>query len=121
MTLVTATPVGPNPNSLDLLSQYREFWRQSRRMQDAAGNGEWDLLVALELDRAAINQSLFPQVENCSFSPQDQALLAEMIRDILASDAQTKSLVVPRQQELKETFGSIDTEKKLQKAYAVTW
>ena len=119
MNLDSATSVDPALHSLDVLSQYEQIWRQSRRMKEAAGEGDWDSLIDLERARAAISKTLIPQARRCSLSPEDQAILAGMIRNILASDEDTKSLIAPRQQELKTTFGIIDTEKKLLKAYAI--
>ena len=102
-------------NNSDLLAPYQELWRQSLRMQEAAREGDWDLLIELEQGRAAINGTLMQQQVKGSMA--DQAAIAELIRDILASDSVTRLLVVPRQHELKSTFHSIDTEKKLLKAY----
>ena len=105
----------PARNSPDLLARYQALWQQSLRMQEAAREGDWDLLIELEQERAAINDALMRQ--HLKGSVTDQSAIAELIRDILASDSETKLLVVPRQHELKSTFHSIDTEKKLLKAY----
>jgi len=110
-----AMAVEPVFNSPDLLARYQELWRQSRRMQEAAREGDWDLLIELEQGRAAINDALMQQ--HLKGSAADRSAIAELIRNILASDSETKLLVVPRQHELKSTFHSIDTEKKLLKAY----
>lgn len=115
------TPVEPAPNSIDSLSKYREIWRQSLRMHEAAREGDWDSLIELEQVRAALATQLMDTEQNRNLSPADQSAKAELIRSILASDGETRLLIIPRQQELKTTFGSIDTEKKLQKAYAMNW
>lgn len=112
-----AAPVETVPDKLDLLAHYEAIWRQSRRMQEAAREGDWDLLIELEHDRAAINKALTDQAQSNDASVADQPAMAELIRNILASDMETRLLVVPRQHELQSTFDSIDTEKKLQKAY----
>jgi len=112
-----ATPVEPVVDSLDLLARYEALWRQSRRMQEAAREGDWELLIELEQGRAAINKTLMDQQQSNDGPVADQPAVAELIRNILASDVETRLLVVPRQHELKSTFDSIDTEKKLQKAY----
>lgn len=102
-------------NGPDLLARYQELWRQSRSMQEAAREGDWDLLIELEQGRAAINDALMQK--RVQGSAADQAAIADLIRAILVSDGETRMLVVPRQHELKSTFHSIDTEKKLLKAY----
>ena len=107
-------PVLSNP---DLLARYEEIWRHSRRMQEAAREGDWDLLIDLEQSRAAINDALMHEEQSSNGSVANQSAKAELIRNILASDIETRLLVVPRQHELKSTFDSIDTEKKLLKAY----
>jgi hypothetical protein len=105
-------PARNNPN---LLARYQELWRQSRRMQEAARESDWDLLIELEQERATINDGLMQQPVQCSSA--DQAEIGRLIHEILASDSETRLLVVPRQHELQSTFHSIDTEKKLLKAY----
>lgn len=121
MTSALATPVEPSVNCLDLLSRYEELWRQSRRMNEAARQGDWELLVELEPVRAAINNALMHLGQSRDCSPANQSAIAELIRNILASDEETRQLIAPRQQELKATFGSIDTERRLQKAYDMAW
>ncbi|MCX7175117.1 MAG: flagellar protein FliT [Proteobacteria bacterium] len=121
MILTMATPSEPTQNNRDLLSRYEEILRQSRRMMEAARDGDWELLIELEHVRAALNKVLMEQEQSHSRSLADQSAKAELIRNILASDAETRLLIEPRQQELKTTFGSIDTERKLQKAYDMTW
>lgn len=111
----------PAANGLDSLSQYAEIWRQSRQMMDAAREGDWDLLIELEQARARLSKALLDQARSSSNFLADQPEKAGLIRNILACDAETKLLIVPRQQELKATFGSIDTEKKLQRAYDMAW
>lgn len=108
-------------NGTEVLSRYEEIWRQSCRMNEAARRDDWDLLVDLELDRARISQPLTSKVSKRAFSQEDQTRLAELIRNILACDEDTRLLVTQRQRELKAAVGSVDTERKLQKAYATNW
>jgi len=70
------------------------------------------LLIELEQVRATISKALLDHARSSSNFLADQPEKAELIRNILACDAETRLLIVPRQQELKATFGSIDTEKK---------
>jgi len=112
-----ALPVEPVLDNPDLLARYAQIWRQSRRMQAAAREGDWELLIELEQGRAALNSALMRDERSGNGSAADRSAKAELIRNILASDVETRLLVVPRQYELQSTFDSIDTEKRLHKAY----
>ena len=117
MSSAIETPADPSVNGADLLSRYEAILRLSLRMQEAAREGDWDILIELEQDRAA----LLNQHHAHNESPADKSARAGLIQRILASDAETGLLVGPRQDELKMTFDSIETEKKLQKAYETIW
>lgn len=112
--------LNPAANDLDLLAGYGEILSLSRRMHEAAQNGDWDSLIELEQVRAESSSALLVR-EQYNKRAGSQSAKADLIRSILASDEETRRLVVPRQQELRSTFASIDTERKLQKAYAIAW
>jgi len=88
-------------------------------MLEAARQGDWDRLIALEHDRASLNAVLQEQEKLCTWLAADRFKKGELIRAILANDAETILLVEPRREELHDIFSSLYSEKKLQKAYAI--
>lgn len=111
------TPVERAANNLDAMPKYEDILRQSRQMVNAAREGDWDMLIALEQLRAATSKALMDRARSHGNLPAGHPGNAALISDILACDEETRRLIEPRQRELKTTFSSMDTEKKLHKAY----
>lgn len=102
----------------ELLKQYEAILHHSRLMLEAALQGDWDSLIAIEQDRASLNTLLLNQEKLCHWLEADQIRKGDLIRKILANDEETKGLVEPRRLELQNIFGSLYAEKKLLSAYA---
>jgi len=102
----------------ELLAQYETVLHHSRLMLESARQGDWDGLIAIEQDRSALNNRLQNQEKTCQWLEADQIRKGDLIRKILSNDAETRSLVEPRRQELQNIFGSLYAEKKLLTAYA---
>ena len=101
----------------DPLPLYEAVWRQSQQMLETARQGEWDLLIALERSRV-VNSSLLIKRESLSnYARGYREKVRELIQEILANDEEIRMLVEPRQRELLNIVGSLNTEKKLHKAY----
>jgi flagellar protein FliT len=102
----------------ELLTQYEAILHHSRLMLEAARQGDWDNLIAIEQDRASLNSLLQNHEKLCRWLEEDQIRKGDLIRKILANDEETKGLVEPRRLELQNIFGSLYAEKKLLSAYA---
>lgn len=104
-------------NSRDLLERYDEMWRLSQQMLEFARQGDWDRLIELEQSRAAIGESLAAREDESLWRPAEREKKRALIRSILDADTEIKALTQSWMGELQEILGSIDTEKKLHKAY----
>lgn len=104
-------------NAEELLDNYTQLLQLSQQMLQLAGQAEWDRLVELEQDRAAITDVLMKNESMATWTEEARSRKAELIRSILEMDNQIKSLTQDWMGELHEILGSIDTEKKLHKAY----
>lgn len=105
---------------MELLAVYEEMQRLSLQMQEAARQGDWDRLVALQETRAGITEVLLKQENDRLLGPADLAKKMALIRSILDADAETKPLTESWMGELREILGSIGKAKKLQNAYETT-
>lgn len=106
-------------NASEKLAGYETIWHQSLQMLEAARQGDWERLITLEHARATISSALMEQQRGSNFTQANQERMRELIRAILASDEEIRMLVAPRQDELRNLVGSLNTEKKLLMAYAV--
>lgn len=105
--------------SAGLLIQYQAIRNHSLLMLESARQGDWDRLIELERNRAELHALLQAQEPRSTWPETDQLRKGELIRSILANDAETRKLVEPRWQELQNIFGSLYVEKKLLMAYAM--
>ena len=104
-------------NGVELLERYAEMLRLAQQMLESARQSEWDRLVGLEHERAAIADDLMKHEENSVWSQTERERKADLIRSILKTDDEIKNLTQAWMGELQELLGSIGAEKKLHKAY----
>lgn len=102
----------------ELLGRYAEMLRLTQQMLEVARLAEWDRLVEIERERAVIADHLMKlEEQGGEWTHVEQVKKAHLIRSILAADDEIKSLSQAWMGELQEILGSIDTGKKLSKAY----
>lgn len=104
-------------NCAQLLARYEDVRRLTQQMLELAQRGDWDRLTAFEHERAAIVDQLARQEEEKIWGPAERARKGNLIRAILAADAEIKVLTESWMGELQEILGSIGTEKKLHTTY----
>lgn len=104
-------------NSTDLLECYAELLQLAQQMLELARHSEWDRLVESEQKRSAIVETLMKHEMSSAWSQAEQVKKSDLIRAILETDDEIKSLTQAWMGELQEILGSIGAEKKLQKAY----
>lgn len=100
----------------ELLDRYEALCLLSAQMRDAARRAEWDTLIELELSRGPFLEVL-QETDLLSWPPEQAHKKVELIKVTLDNDAETRAFAQARLQDLRATIGSIDTEKKLNKAY----
>jgi hypothetical protein len=96
---------------------YHKALELTRSMLDAAQKSEWERMVVLEKERAAlIDQLRLQDVDpNRDIGVRDRK--RELIRDIVQCDEQIQILTRDWMRELREVLGSIRTEQKLSRTY----
>lgn len=104
-------------NSEQMLDRYAEMLSLTRRMGECARAEQWDKLVELEHIRASITHDLMSHEQNVLLNSDDLKKKEVLIRSILEADAAIKKLAEGWMGELQVILGSIDNEKKLNKAY----
>lgn len=104
-------------DSIQLFERYAEMQSLTRRMQEYARTEQWDGLIELERIRASITDELMKYENDVLWIGSDIGRKNELIRSILEMDGEIKSLTQGWKSELQEILGSIDNEKKLNKAY----
>lgn len=104
-------------SAADIIATYESAWTLTRRMCDAAKDGQWDELISLESARYALIKYLMAEDDGDSSDMACNARKAELIRNILDFDAITRSLSDAWMIELRQILSSVGTEKKLSNAY----
>lgn len=100
-----------------ILQSYEAMARLSGQMLEAAQQGQWDELVALEQKRDAVLAELRVEAAQHGIPDAVAAQVAKLIEAILAADSETGSLALSWRGELKELLASLGTERKLFQAY----
>ena len=99
-----------------MLQIYETLEDTSCQMLAAARNSEWDLLVRLELDC----RKLIDELSDDDGQQLDDTQLGrrrEIIRRILADDAEIRDLVEPWMARTKQFLTSLALERKLGQSY----
>lgn len=104
-------------DSAQQLDRYAEMLSLTRRMQECVRAEQWDGLIELEQLRASIIDELMKHENDVLWTGSELEKKGELIRSILEMDGEIKSLTQRWKGELQEMLGSIDNEKKLNKAY----
>jgi hypothetical protein len=96
---------------------YENLWLLTQQMLNAARSGRWEALIEVEFNRNILIEQMMAQGESSIMSAIEQRKISGIIRDILAADSEIKALTEAWKGELKNILDSVDTEKKLNKAY----
>ena len=104
-------------NGNHILAIYEDISRTTRRMLAAARGDDWDALVALETDCSAMFARLFETEDGALRDTEFQRRKGELIRGVLADDAQIRLLVEPWLAQLTTMIGSTRQQSRLNEAY----
>lgn len=102
----------------EVIATYEAIWALTRRMRGAAGDSQWDELISLENERYVLVKKLMAGDDGDLSDVALNDRKAELIRNILDCDAETRSLSEAWMGELRQILNSVGTEKKLSNAYA---
>ena len=100
-----------------ILAIYEDISGTTRQMLAAARSDDWDGLVTLEKDCSAMFARLFETEDGAPRDAEFQRRKGELIRGVLANDAQIRVLVQPWLIQLTAMIGSTRQESRLGSAY----
>ena len=100
-----------------ILAAYESISATTGHMLAAAKNGDWDRLVALEHDCRALVDTLRSDAAAAPLEHDLRERKAEIIRKVLADDAEIRNLTEPWMAELQAFLGSAGRERMLRSAY----
>lgn len=103
--------------SESIFDMYGNLWLLTQQMLDAARNGAWDVLVEIQERRCTLLERIAAHDGLSSVATTEQHQIGEIIRRILVSDEEIKTLTEAWMGELQEILSSIGTERNLHKAY----
>jgi flagellar protein FliT len=105
-------------NSTQIIATYEAILAITGQMLDAARNDDWDRLVALEQDCKKLVERLIADNTGQPLDSEFQPRKAEIIRKVLADDAEIRNITEPWMAQLQNILGSADRERKLSRAYS---
>lgn len=100
-----------------IVQHYEAAAKLAVMMLEAARQGQWDELVALEQQRAAVMAELMADAAQGAIPDEAAEQVARLIGAILQADAEITPLAKAWQDELKGLLGSMGTERKISQAY----
>ena len=105
-------------NSTHIIATYEAILAITGQMLEAARNSDWDRLVALEQECKKRVEELSADHAGEPLSRQFQQRKVEIIRRVLAYDAEIRNITAPWLAQLQNILGSAGRERKLYQAYA---
>ena len=105
----------PMPSQIEI---YQEMSALSARMVRAAESQDWDQLVALEKNVAALRDALMAEDDNSHLAPGERGLKAELIQRILDDDAAVRRHTEPWMEHVRQYLGGAAKRRKLERAYS---
>ena len=101
------------------ISRYEEICALSAQMVAAARANDWDRLVALEHDVAAVRDGLLHDDDNNALSEAERESKARMIQRILDDDAEVRRHTEPWMDDLRRLLGGAAKKRQLARANGV--
>jgi flagellar protein FliT len=105
-------------DALELIATYERILEVTGRMLEAARNDDWDRLTELERNCKAEVGRLIAQGDRAAELPDDlRARKAQIVRDVLADDAEIRRLTDPWMAQLEQMIGHVHNERRLVRTY----
>ena len=108
---------GNDMTSAEMIDTYEDILAVTGRMLDAARAANWDQLVNREQECRKLVESLMSARDEFVLEPQVRKRKVEIIRQVLADDAEIRNLTEPWMQRLQHLLTSVGQERKLHAAY----
>ena len=110
-------PPDDRNNSMQMITAYEAILTITNQMLQAAKNSDWDKLVALEHDCKYLTNRLMEQHTRQPLSETQQKKKIDLIQQILARDAEIRTITEPRMTHLQNMLTSHDHKRKLGQTY----
>jgi flagellar protein FliT len=104
-------------NSAQIIGTYEAILVITNRMLEAAQNSDWDSLVAREHECRRLTEELIANGTGQALSGELQQRKVKIIRQVLADDAEIRTITEPWMTQLQNILGSAGRAQKLHQAY----
>ena len=106
-------------NSNEIIGTYEAILEVTGQMLDAARDNDWNRLVEREQECRRLVEGLMNarSGQDIVLDPQMRRRKVEIIRKVLADDAEIRNLTEPWMQRLQHLLTSVGHERKLHAAY----
>lgn len=102
------------------LALYETMSVLSAQMAKAAAGCDWDRLAALEKDCAGLARHLEANEQPVRLSDAERAYKMDLIRRILADDAEVRRHAEPWMEQVRQLLGGSARERTVRRAYGAT-
>lgn len=105
--------------SEEMIAAYESILQVTTQMLEAARAADWDRLVASEKQCRALVERLAAarQLSTPALEPHLRSRKVQIIRRVLADDAEIRNLTEPWMHRLQHMLASVGRERRLQAAY----
>lgn len=100
-----------------VVANYETLAALTLRMREAATSGEWDTLVNIERERSELLAATKPLDAQIKLDPASSQRKDQLLKTILAQDAETQVLVKSWMDQFQMTMQSATQEMRLLKKY----
>jgi flagellar protein FliT len=107
----------PNMEHREILDHYERIREVTGKMVAAAKRADWDHLVDLEESCRSLTQSLMEAERGVQLPPPMLERKVELIRTVLADDAEIRNLTEPWMQRLQELIQGVDLSRRVRITY----
>lgn len=102
---------------MSTLALYESMSVLSAQMVEAATACDWNRLVALEQDCAGLARRLEAKAEPARLSDAEQARKMDLIRRVLADDAEVRRHTEPWMEQVRQFLGGGARERAMRRSY----
>lgn len=103
------------PSQIDL---YQQMHILSTRMVEAARANDWDQLIDLERNVAALRDALMAE-DNETLAPEEIKLKRNLIQSILQDDAEVRRHTEPWMEQVRRFLGGDARKRQVDQAYGI--
>lgn len=111
-----ATPY-PLMSNHPILEQYERIKAVTGQMVAAARRADWDHLIDLEESCRSLTDALVEAERGVQLPPPVLERKVELIRNVLADDAEIRNLTEPWMKRLQELLQGVDLSRQVKSAY----